>query len=196
MCKGKGPSTANVNQSMTHIIYPRSWKTKDRLHKNAKHFLQTFYSTFLFPRNTFCKKQSQQWFWLSWQSGRFLYQRSVVRIQIPANLYRIFIYCQLFCIEKTKRKSGREWAIFKNKQSQKALWLRIYFFASKRFGCSKISIFYLLVRLISWRHQLLLFLSSNFTSLLVPLKLCSTKAFYSLLVELFSRRRWRLISAQ
>ena len=45
-----------------------------------------------------------QWLWLSWQSGRFRYQRSEVRIQIPANFYRTFIYCELYCIEKTKIK--------------------------------------------------------------------------------------------
>jgi len=46
-----------------------------------------------------------QWLWLSWQSGCFQYQTSAVRIQTPANFYRTFIiYCQLYCIEKTKIK--------------------------------------------------------------------------------------------
>ena len=45
-----------------------------------------------------------QWFWLSWQSGRFQYQKSAVRIQTPENFNRTFIYCQLYCIEKTKIK--------------------------------------------------------------------------------------------
>ena len=45
-----------------------------------------------------------QWLWLSWQSGRFRYQRSAVPIQTPANFYRTFIYCQLYCNEKTKIK--------------------------------------------------------------------------------------------
>ena len=46
-----------------------------------------------------------QWLWLSWQSGRFRYQRSAVRIQTPANFYRTcIIYCQLYCIEKKKIK--------------------------------------------------------------------------------------------
>ena len=46
-----------------------------------------------------------QWLWLSWQSGCFRFQRSAVRIQTPANFYRTFIiYCQLYCIEKTKIK--------------------------------------------------------------------------------------------
>ena len=45
-----------------------------------------------------------QWLWLSWQSGRFRYQRSAVRIQTSAHFYRTFIYCQLYCFEKTKIK--------------------------------------------------------------------------------------------
>ena len=41
--------------------------------------------------------------WLSWQSGRFRYQRSAVRIQTLTNFYRTFIiYCQLYCVEKAK----------------------------------------------------------------------------------------------
>ena len=59
-----------------------------------------------------------QWLCLSWQNGRFRYQRSAVRIQSLAKvyLYRTFVYCQL-CIEKTekKKKRGKEWTIFKKK---------------------------------------------------------------------------------
>ena len=59
----------------------------------------------------------------SGQSGRFQYQRSVVRIHTPANLYRTFTYYQLYCIEKTqKRKSGREWPIFKKQYSSFMHW--------------------------------------------------------------------------
>ena len=45
-----------------------------------------------------------EWLWLSWQSGRFRYQRSSVRILTPANFYRTIIYCQMYYIEKTKIK--------------------------------------------------------------------------------------------
>ena len=64
MCKGKGPSTANVNQSMTHIIYPRSWKTKDRnsLHKNAKHFCKLFIQHFFFQGTLFAKNNPSSGF--------------------------------------------------------------------------------------------------------------------------------------
>ena len=52
--------------------------------------------------------QVGKWLWLSWQSGRFQYQRSAVRIQSLAKnyLYQTFVYCQL-CIEKTKIKKKR-----------------------------------------------------------------------------------------
>ena len=54
---------------------------------------------------TTCILINWQWLWLSWKSGRFLYQRSAVRIQTPANFHRTFIiYCQLYFIENTKIK--------------------------------------------------------------------------------------------
>ena len=42
-----------------------------------------------------------QWLWLSWQSGHFQFQRSVVRIPSSANVYTIN------CIEKTKIKKKK-----------------------------------------------------------------------------------------
>ena len=38
-----------------------------------------------------------QWLWLSWQSGRFQLQRSVVQIQSSANFYigHLFVYCKI-----------------------------------------------------------------------------------------------------
>ena len=49
-----------------------------------------------------------QWLWLSWLSGCFQFQRSVVQIQSSANVYLnwTFVCCQL-CIEKTKIKKKR-----------------------------------------------------------------------------------------
>ena len=42
-----------------------------------------------------------QWLWLSWQSGNFQYQRSTVRIQSLANLYKKHLFT-VNCIEMTK----------------------------------------------------------------------------------------------
>ena len=73
-------------------------------------FLQLFYPSEKANTNFSPKTTTQtflefgQWLWLSWQSGRFRYQRSAVRIQTSANFYRTLIYCQLYCIEKTKIK--------------------------------------------------------------------------------------------
>ena len=55
------------------------------------------------PNSQTCMEWGQ-WLWLSWQKGRFRYQMSAVQIQTLANFNRTFIYCQLYCIEKTKIK--------------------------------------------------------------------------------------------
>ena len=53
--------------------------------------------------------------WLSWESGRFQYQRSAVRIQSSAKFIEHLFTVN--CIEKTKinKKRGREWPIFLRK---------------------------------------------------------------------------------
>ena len=45
---------------------------------------------------------------LGWQSGRFRYQRSVVRIQSTARFYNENIFCKLLKRQK-QEKSGQEW---------------------------------------------------------------------------------------
>ena len=47
-----------------------------------------------FRRASIVNYNQGQWLWLSWQSGRFLYQRSVVRIQSSAKIFHTeHIYC-------------------------------------------------------------------------------------------------------
>ena len=48
--------------------------------------------------------------WLSWQSGRFLQQRSGVWIQWSAQFYRTLINCN--CTENTKRCRNDPWKLF------------------------------------------------------------------------------------
>ena len=48
-----------------------------------------------------------QWLWLSWESGHFLHQRSVVQIQPTKILYRTFDYCQLHWKYENKEKEAR-----------------------------------------------------------------------------------------
>ena len=50
--------------------------------------------------------------WLSWQSGRFRYLRSMVRIQTSAKFYIEHIYCKLLK-RQNKAKRGRKWLILK-----------------------------------------------------------------------------------
>ena len=68
----------------------------------AKHTLMFIFTMIIFSYETSCtyiafqnyKKMYQgQWLWLSWQSGRFRYQRSAVRIQSLARFYYEHIYC-------------------------------------------------------------------------------------------------------
>ena len=66
--------------------------------------------------------------WLSWQSGCFQYQWSAVRIQTTANFYRPFIiYCQLYCIEKTKIKEKEAG----NGPFFKKMGLKVFFLSQK-----------------------------------------------------------------
>ena len=47
-----------------------------------------------------------QWWWLSWQSGRFLHQRSAVWIPTSAKFLLNNVYCQLYWKDENKGKEA------------------------------------------------------------------------------------------
>ena len=68
---------------------------------------------------SFSKKIIGQWFWLSWQSGRFLTRGPRLESSYQWYFPRIIIYCQVYWKDE-KRKRCREWPI-------KNVWRSLYF---------------------------------------------------------------------